>query len=284
MNNEEVQYAGKRIFENRHHLARRLCLYIQEYLDEHSESFHVPESKCLRFRSEIMGHFGESLYMDQQSVFSSVNKCAAEAAELSIKYNVSLSLSLRLMSLFRLVIWEIITEELEQERISCHTLLKIIERFDLLLDNIYGITGEVHEKHTASRLKTVYSELEELSVPIVPISKNIAVLPVIGSINEDRARLIMNASLQESVRLKLQNLIIDLSGVTLIDSFVANLLLQIINALKLIGVKISVTGIHPSIAHTITRLGLDFGLTRIHKTLEQALADLGFKQSVLSEK
>ncbi|WP_415813350.1 STAS domain-containing protein [Mesobacillus thioparans] len=180
--------------------------------------------------------------------------------------------------MFRLVIWEIFTEELEQNRIPCNSMILITDRFDKLIDAIFKITGEVHEKHNHDRIKSAFTELKELSVPVVPIASGIAVLPVIGSIDNERAKMIMQVSLNEAIRLKLKYFILDLSGVTIIDSIVANSLFQIIKTLKLLGVEIIITGIRPSIAQTITHIGLDFNITKISKSLENALSDLGFKQ------
>ncbi|CAM3814907.1 STAS domain-containing protein [Mesobacillus thioparans] len=157
-------------------------------------------------------------------------------------------------------------------------MILITDRFDKLIDAIFKITGEVHEKHNHDRIKSAFTELKELSVPVVPIASGIAVLPVIGSIDNERAKMIMQVSLNEAIRLKLKYFILDLSGVTIIDSIVANSLFQIIKTLKLLGVEIIITGIRPSIAQTITHIGLDFNITKISKSLENALSDLGFKQ------
>lgn len=278
MSKEEFEFIGRKIFENRDKLAIIFSENILKFTTEHFEKFKMPESEYLKYRSQLIGYFGEALYKNQEEVYKSVGKWAREVANQTIRYGVSLTQALRIISLFRLVIWEIFTEELEQNRISCTTMVQIADRFDKLIDSIFKITGEVHEKHNNERMKSAFTELKELSVPVVPIASGIAVLPVIGSIDNDRAKMIMQVSLNEAMRLKLKYFIVDLSGVTIIDSVVANSLFQIVKTLQLVGVEIIITGIRPAIAQTITRIGLDFNITKISSSLEKALLDLGFKQ------
>ncbi len=278
MSNQEFELIGKKIFENRHELARLFSDNIVKYTTEHFEKFNMPESEYLKFRAQLIGYFGQALYKDQEEIYASVCEWARTVANLTINYGISLTQSLRIISLFRLIIWEIFTEELEQNRISCSTMVQITERFDKMIDSIFKITGEVHEKHNKSRIRSAFTELKELSVPVVPISQGVAVLPVIGSIDTERAKMIMQVSLNESIRLKLKYLIMDLSGVSTIDTMVANSLFQIVNTLKLIGVEIIITGIRPAIAQTIINIGLDFNITKVASSLQKALSDLGFKQ------
>ncbi|CAM3811861.1 STAS domain-containing protein [Mesobacillus thioparans] len=278
MSKEEFEFIGKKIFKNRVELARLLNKNIREYTKEHSEKFTLLESESLNYRSQLIGYFGEALYKNEKEVFKSVGKWAKDVANLTIRYGISLTQILRVISLFRPVIWEIFTEELEQNRFSCNTIVEIASRFDKLIDSVFRITGEVHDQHYNELKKSASIELEELSVPVVPISSGIAVLPVIGSVDYDRAKRIMEVSLNEAIRLKLNYFIIDFSGVSIMDSIVANSLFQIAKTLQLIGVEIIITGVRPSIAHVINRSGLDFNPKIINSSLENALSDLGFKQ------
>ncbi|MBT2679327.1 STAS domain-containing protein [Bacillus sp. ISL-35] len=278
MSKEEFEFIGKKIFKNRVELARLLNRNILEFTKEHSEKFTIPESEYLNYRSQLIGYLGEALYKNEEEVFKSVGKWAKDVADLTIRYGISLTQVLRVISLFRLVIWEIFTEELEQNRFSCKTIVEIASRFDKLIDSVFRITGEVHERHYNGQMKSAFTELEELSVPVVSISSGIAVLAVRGSVDYERAHRIMEISLNEATRLNLNFFIMDLSGVSNMDSVVANSLFQIVKTLRLIGVEIIITGVRPSIAHVINRTGINFNPTEINSSVENALSDLGFKQ------
>lgn len=278
MTYEEFGFIGRKIFKNRFVIAHLFTDHLLNYQTEEYKIFKVQKSEYMDFIAELIGYFGEALYMDQDEVYKSVCTWSGKAANITIQYGLSLTVTLRIISLFRLVIWEIFTEELEQNRFCSTTLVEVSERFDRLIDSIFKIVGEIHEKHNLNCVNSAFSELKEHSAPVVPISPGVAILPVIGSIDSDRAKLIMQVSLNESIRLKLQYFILDLSGVSIIDSVIANYFFQIVKTLKLIGVEIIITGINPEIAATIVRLGLDLNIMKVSSSLENALSDLGFKQ------
>ncbi|MED1205733.1 STAS domain-containing protein [Heyndrickxia acidicola] len=278
MRNQEFEYIGRKIVENRYTLARMISKYIYQYTTNNFEQSRMPETDYTEIRAEIMGYFGEALYNEEIMVNRKVEDWARRAGDLTIKYNISLTESLRMVSVFRIIVWEIFTEELQQNHISCTSLVDISEKFHNLLDSVFRIFGEVHEKYNRSLLNTAYKELEELSVPVVPLARRLAVIPLIGAVDTYRAELIMKSALSESNRLGLEKIIFDLSGVPIIDSLVSNLLFQVIKSLKLMGVESIITGIRPSIAQTITRLGIDFHFIQTFSSMQQALNELGFKQ------
>lgn len=123
----------------------------------------------------------------------------------------------------------------------------------------------------------MFNDLYDLSVPIVPISDGVAVVPIIGNVDEDRAELILNRVLSESQRLSLSHLVIDLSGVVKIDGLVSVQLFKIMDSLKLLGITAVLTGIRPDLAFSAVEQGIDFKNITIRPNLEQALLHLGLK-------
>ncbi|WP_161493910.1 STAS domain-containing protein [Virgibacillus necropolis] len=106
----------------------------------------------------------------------------------------------------------------------------------------------------------------------------IAALPIIGKIDQSRAEMITGVVLKESQRLKLEHLVIDLSGVHAIESEGVHALLYTVNTLKLLGVDTVFTGIHPELALKASSFG-DLNNATYCANLEQALTSLGFKFS-----
>jgi rsbT co-antagonist protein RsbR len=277
MENEFI-YIGKRIVEHKIQLARTLSGRITAYSSENFEKWQMPESEYMDIRSELMGLFGEALYKDEALVVERVQNWASKVADLSIQYGIPLTDCLQIISLFRPVIWEIFNEELEQKRISPLTVVRITEKVDNLIDIITKIVGEKHDKNSSKLMKIAYTALEELSVPVVPITQGLVVIPLVGSIDTQRAQLIMDVSLNESSRLNVENVVFDLSGVPILDTMVSDALFKIISALRLIGIEAIITGIHPSVAQTIANLGIDFADIKTYGSLQQALRELGFKK------
>ncbi|MEH7472469.1 STAS domain-containing protein, partial [Priestia megaterium] len=119
---------------------------------------------------------------------------------------------------------------------------------------------------------------EELSVPIVPITPGVAVMPIIGEIDTHRSTLIMQKGLDKSAHMELSHLILDISGVQIVDTMIVNNLFNLVQALRLLGIETILTGIRPEIAQTSVRLGIDFRKINTKATLEQALEGIGFRR------
>jgi rsbT co-antagonist protein RsbR len=125
-------------------------------------------------------------------------------------------------------------------------------------------------------LEIANEQIQSLSAPLVPITKGIAVLPVIGDISEQRAERIIHTALLNSEKLSLDYLIIDLSGILHINDFVSAHLLKIVKVLSLIGVTPILTGIRPDLAMKAVQVSGDLNKIMIKHNLEQALAEIGF--------
>ncbi|MER2258973.1 MAG: STAS domain-containing protein, partial [Priestia megaterium] len=73
-------------------------------------------------------------------------------------------------------------------------------------------------------------------------------------------------------------LILDISGVVIIDTMVADNLFKIHRSLKLVGVEAIITGIRPEIAQTVVKLGINFNQIKTEANLEAALLKIGFRR------
>lgn len=119
-------------------------------------------------------------------------------------------------------------------------------------------------------------QIQKLSAPIVPITKGVAILPIIGEITAQRAESIIYIALHKSQQYELDYLIIDLSGVTQINQTVSSALLKLVNILEIIGVKPILTGFQPSMAINAIHVHADLKDIMIESTLERALQRIGF--------
>jgi len=123
--------------------------------------------------------------------------------------------------------------------------------------------------------------IEELSTPIIPITERIIVMPLIGSIDTLRARDIMRRLLDGIAQHRAKVVILDITGVPIVDSGVAAHLNKTIQAARLKGAWTIVTGISNAVAETIVDLGIDWGdvatLSDLQAGLQAALASLGYR-------
>lgn len=114
-----------------------------------------------------------------------------------------------------------------------------------------------------SRERTIKSlqqeAIRELSTPVLPFREGMLLLPIIGQIDSQRARQ-LTEHLLESIRAnRARVIVIDITGVATVDSRVANHLVQTVEAARLMGAEVVVSGISPEIALTMVTLGIDLG-------------------------
>lgn len=121
-------------------------------------------------------------------------------------------------------------------------------------------------------LDTAVAQVKTLSVPIVTIFSGIAVLPIIGNIDHDRAEMIIEETLIRSHQLSIQHLIIDLSGINYLDLTVTFFLQKLVGALRLVGIMVKLTGISPDLAVKAIQMNINYEEFTTFTTIEMALA------------
>lgn len=125
-------------------------------------------------------------------------------------------------------------------------------------------------------LEQAHGQIETLAAPMVPIVEDVAILPVIGEISGSRARTIIDQVMHGCTEKGVEVLIIDVSGVSQINSQVGEYLLKLVNVLQLIGVQPVITGIQPYMAIKVPHFAQALKGTMIEANLETALKRLGF--------
>jgi len=159
------------------------------------------------------------------------------------------------------------------------SLIKGMEFLDKKIDDfpvmdvlkaLIGITGEMRREKEAS-IKELKDILSELATPVIRVWKDILLLPLIGSLDSDRAQSMAEKLLDYTADTRAKVVIIDVTGVPMIDTIVGGFLIEMFNAVKLLGSDVVLTGIKPEIAHTLVKLGVDFNMVTIKRDLESAL-------------
>ncbi|AXI08040.1 RsbR protein [Oceanobacillus zhaokaii] len=99
--------------------------------------------------------------------------------------------------------------------------------------------------------------LQELSAPLIPVTDGITIMPLIGTIDTERAKLIMENLLEGVIKHNSEVVLIDITGVPVVDTMVAHHIIQAAEAVRLVGANCILVGIRPEIAQTIVNLGID---------------------------
>jgi PAS domain S-box-containing protein len=114
--------------------------------------------------------------------------------------------------------------------------------------------------------------LAEISTPLIPISDNTVVMPLVGTIDSRRAQQVIEGLLVGIVETRAQVAILDITGVPVVDTQVANALLRAAQAVKLLGAQVVLTGIRPEVAQTLVGLGVDLTGIVTRSTLQSGIA------------
>ncbi len=114
--------------------------------------------------------------------------------------------------------------------------------------------------------------LRELSTPLIPLSDQVVVMPLIGSMDSSRAQQVLDTLLQGVSSHKATTAILDITGVPVVDTQVANTLLRAAQTVKLLGAQVIITGIRPEVAQMLIRLGIDLSGIITRSSLQRGIA------------
>jgi len=127
----------------------------------------------------------------------------------------------------------------------------------------------------------------ELSTPVLQVRERLLILPIIGVMDPQRARQLTEQLLRGIRANRARVVVIDITGVAAIDSGVANHLVQTVEASRLLGATVIVTGLSPEIAQTLVNIGVDLGKMNtvgdLQGGIEEAERLLGYKVVSLVE-
>ncbi|MGB9791535.1 MAG: STAS domain-containing protein [Thermacetogeniaceae bacterium] len=145
---------------------------------------------------------------------------------------------------------------------------------DIPLDSAYEaaieVLGELHSE-SQRRISELRDVLAELATPIIRLWQDVLLVPVIGTLDSQRAQSMAEKLLERTAATRARVVIVDVTGVPVIDTIVGGFLIEMFSAVKLLGSDVILTGIKPDIAHTLVKLGVDFNMVIIKRDLESAL-------------
>ena len=148
-----------------------------------------------------------------------------------------------------------IAEELEEHRVS------LAERNRELAEHADERTKLVEQLRMA---------VQELSTPVIEVWDDVLALPVIGLMDGRRGSQMIDRLLESVTRLHSQYVILDLTGVSFVDTSSADMFLKLAQAVRMLGAECILCGIQPPVAQTLVELDVQLGLTTV-RTLKQAL-------------
>ena len=134
--------------------------------------------------------------------------------------------------------------------------------------------SKAYQSELEEKLETIEKQraaIRELSTPIMEVWDGVLCLPVVGVMDTMRSVEMTNSLLQTVVEKKTRCIIIDITGIDVMDTRTVDHFMRMARAVRLLGAQCVLTGINPHIAQTVVHMGIDLSNIVTHRTLHEAL-------------
>ena len=182
--------------------------------------------------------------------------------------------TVEIISTFRLSLMQEIQKKGLLEKFNTAGVAKLYEKIIFVFDDAIRNTTKKFNESNRKVINAIENEILQLAAPIVPIKRGVAVLPLIGDFSEERAAYITNIVIPKVTKLSIELLVIDFSGIHVIDTHVAQHIFQIRDILKLLGIETIITGVRPNLAMTAVELGINTKDLKTYRNVQQFLETL----------
>ena len=170
-------------------------------------------------------------------------------------------------------------------------LSKALDIYEPVANQILSIVSMAFIDEREKTVKKQQEAILELSTPILKLRDSLLILPIIGILDSVRTRQLTEQLLNAIRAHRARGVVIDITGVPAVDSKVANHLLQTVEASRLMGAEVIITGISPEIAQTIVTIGVDLSAVKTKSDLQSGVEamdlmlgykviDTGLKQDI----
>ena len=160
-------------------------------------------------------------------------------------------------------------------------LNRVLDAYEPAANRIANTVGVSFVERRERVIRQQQEAIRELSTPVLQVRERLLILPIIGAIDAQRARQLTEQLLRGIRANRAKVVVVDVTGVPAIDSAVANHLVQTVEASRLMGAGVIITGLSSEIAQTLVTIGVD--LSKMHAVgdlqggIEQAERLLGYK-------
>lgn len=260
-------YIVEFIEQNHEKLVERWMEEIYSYREEQRLN-HLTNEVYLATNRRFIILLIESMSLDQEGSNEKIKSFSTE----QIRLGWPLQYLTKGLQSFKKVLIEFLQHGEQSKLESINIYSEIQSWIDPVIDQLISeYTGSWEQMDNFQKLA-----LKELSAPLIPVFDGICVMPLIGTIDTERARMIMENLLNGVIKFESQVVLIDITGVPIVDTMVAHHLIQSSEAVRLVGADCILVGIRPEIAQTIVNLGIQLSnfptTSSLRKGIELALS------------
>lgn len=233
-----------------------------------------PEYEEFFSDSQVLAHAQKMQHIYwQQFIEAKIDDRYVESRQRIGETHARIGLSMTIFFAGMSIFHDLFSKIMEKRDLSFAEQVGTIDAVSKLLHLDTGIVCEVYTIMSNDTIASQSKSLMEMSTPVTQIWDSILLLPVVGIVDSKRAQDIMTAVLSAINRTQSRMFILDISGVAVVDTAVANHLIKITKATKLMGCESTISGISPAIAQTMIELGIDVGTIKTTANMMDALND-----------
>ncbi len=274
---------------------RRLASHAEGYAEEVIESFYehllsIDEMKVFFADNDLLTRVKarQKAYFLRLTQGSYDIEYAEERLKIGATHeriNLPVKFYLSMYSFYLRAVWKHIFETDKEH--PDETMMTFFSLMKLIFLDI-SLTIDTYIDSREQTIKALQQEvIRELSTPVLPFREGMLLLPIIGQIDSPRARQLTEHLLMAIRANRAKVIVIDITGVATVDSRVANHLVQTVDAARLMGAKVVISGISPEIALTMVTLGIDLGpvytVGDLQNGIEHAEKLLGYRVEKIGE-
>ncbi len=259
---------------------KRMVEGINRYMDEIVERWQesLKEEKGERFFHFMPARLGEKTSREfAELMTSNIAECTInneeklnDFTEKMVRFGWSVKFVNKAIENFSQITFII----LEEKKVIEEGNLRLV--VDVFANWITPIRESVIQAYSTEWERTVSLQkiaLQELSASLIPVFEKISVMPLVGTIDTERAKLIMENLLEGVVKQRAEVVLLDITGVPFVDTMVAHHIIQAADAVRLVGAKCMLVGIRPEIAQTIVALGINLNDFTTTSTLQRGMQE-----------
>jgi rsbT co-antagonist protein RsbR len=166
-------------------------------------------------------------------------------------------------------------------------LNRVLDAYEPAANRIANTVAVSFVRERERVIREQQEAIRELSTPVLPVRERLLILPVIGTVDPLRARQLTEQLLRGIRTNRARVVVMDITGVPAMDQTVANHLVLTVEASRLLGATVIVTGLSPELAQTLVNIGVDLSKMNtvgdLHGGIEEAERLLGYKVAPLDE-
>src|SRR5438045_3832581 len=152
-------------------------------------------------------------------------------------------------------------------------LNRVLDAYEPAANRIANTVGVSFVEERERVIRQQQKALRELSTPVLQVRERLLILPIIGVIDSQRARQLTEQLLRGIRSNRAKVVVIDITGVPSVDSTVANHLVQTVDASRLMGATVIVTGLSSEIAQTLVTIGVDLTKMKTVRDLQGGIEE-----------